>query len=73
MARAFDDLPDGTLISDKTIAVLFSVSRSTVWRWVKTGILPSPVPVGPRLTRWRMGDIRRVLHELAQQDQQEAE
>ena len=64
----FDNLPDGALVSDRVVAALFSVSRSTIWRWAKGGALPKPIPVGPRLTRWRLGDVRAVLAALARQD-----
>lgn len=38
------------------------VSRSTWWEGVRTGRYPQPVrTLGPRITAWRVADIRRLL------------
>ena len=28
---------------DSELAVRYSVSRATIWRWVKNGLLPKPI------------------------------
>lgn len=40
------------------------VSRSTWWAGVKNGRFPSPVKIGPRITAWRLKDIRNLIKEL---------
>ena len=40
------------------------VSKSTWWAGVKDGRFPKPVKLGPRITAWRVEDIR-VLIETA--------
>ncbi len=37
------------------------VSRSTWWAGVKSGRYPRPVKLGPRITAWRVEDIRRLI------------
>ncbi len=37
------------------------VSKSTWWAGVKTGRFPKPVKLGPRITAWRVEDIRRLI------------
>ena len=37
------------------------VSKSTWWEGVKTGRFPKPVKLGPRITAWRVEDIRRLM------------
>lgn len=37
------------------------VSRSTWWLGVKTGRFPQPVKLGPRITAWRVEDIRELI------------
>jgi hypothetical protein len=37
------------------------ISRSTWWAGVKTGRFPAPVKLGPRITAWRVEDIRRLI------------
>jgi prophage regulatory protein len=39
------------------------VSKSTWWAGVKTGRFPKPVKLGPRITAWRVEDIRALIEE----------
>jgi predicted DNA-binding transcriptional regulator AlpA len=41
------------------------VSKSTWWAGVKTGRYPRPVKLGPRITAWRVEDIRALIESLA--------
>jgi len=43
------------------IPALIPVSRSTWWAGVKSGRYPRPVKLGPRITAWRVEDIRRLI------------
>lgn len=40
------------------------VSKSTWWAGVKDGRYPKPVKLGPRITAWRVEDIRKLIEEL---------
>jgi prophage regulatory protein len=37
------------------------VSRSTWWAGIKDGRYPKPVKLGPRITAWRVEDIRVLI------------
>jgi prophage regulatory protein len=37
------------------------VGRSTRWAGVKSGRFPKPVKLGPRITAWRVEDIRALV------------
>jgi prophage regulatory protein len=37
------------------------VSKSTWWAGVKSGRYPQPVKLGPRITAWRVDDIRAFI------------
>jgi prophage regulatory protein len=37
------------------------VSKSTWWAGVKCGRYPKPVKLGPRITAWRVEDIRALI------------
>ena len=37
------------------------VSKSTWWAGVKAGRYPAPVKLGPRITAWRVEDIRALV------------
>jgi prophage regulatory protein len=41
------------------------VSKSTWWAGVKTGRYPKPVKLGPRITAWRVEDIRALIEGTA--------
>jgi prophage regulatory protein len=37
------------------------VSKSTWWAGIKAGRFPKPVKLGPRITAWRVEDIRTLI------------
>ena len=37
------------------------VSKSTWWKGVSTGRYPQPVKLGPRITAWRVEDVRTLI------------
>ena len=37
------------------------VSKSTWWAGVKSGRFPKPIKLGPRITAWRVEDIRTLI------------
>jgi hypothetical protein len=41
------------------------VSRSTWWEGVRRGRYPKPVKLGPRITVWRVEDIRALIEKGA--------
>ncbi|MEW6647828.1 MAG: AlpA family phage regulatory protein [Pseudomonadota bacterium] len=49
--------PSHTYISDRQIAERFSISRSTLWRWVAQGNFPAPFHLSPGCTRWRLSCV----------------
>lgn len=40
------------------------VSKSTWWAGVKSGRYPKPVKLGPRITAWKVEDIRTLIDEF---------
>jgi len=40
------------------------VSKSTWWAGVKIGRYPKPVKLGPRVTAWRIEDIRAYIQSV---------
>ena len=43
------------------IPAVIPVSKSTWWEGVKSGRFPKPVKLGPRITAWRVEDIRALI------------
>ncbi len=59
----FVRLPDiiGNAKADPPIKPVYPVSRSTWWEGVRSGRYPQPVKLGPRITAWRVEDIRALI------------
>ncbi|ADI83305.1 helix-turn-helix transcriptional regulator [Geobacter sulfurreducens] len=49
--------------ADPPIAPIIPVSKSTWWAGVKSGRYPQPIKLGPRITAWRVEDIRELVRE----------
>jgi predicted DNA-binding transcriptional regulator AlpA len=45
------------------IPAIIPVSKSTWWAGVKSGRFPKPIKLGPRITAWRVEDIRDLIRE----------
>jgi predicted DNA-binding transcriptional regulator AlpA len=43
------------------------LSKSTWWAGVKDGRYPKPVKLGPRITAWRVEDIRKLIQQASSQ------
>ena len=59
------DLPDDTLITQRDVLHIIRVSRTSLWRGVKTGQYPEPIKMGPRMNRWHLGKIRELVRSAA--------
>jgi len=62
---AFPHLPDEALTDIKIVSAVTSRSPASIWRDVKAGRLPAPHKIGPRSTRWKVGELRAALAQLA--------
>ncbi len=53
------------IIGDKKanppIPPLIPVSAATWWNKVRSGHYPQPVKLGPRITAWRVEDVRKLI------------
>lgn len=43
------------------VPAIIPVGKSTWWAGVKAGRFPKPVKLGPRVTAWRVEDIRALI------------
>lgn len=48
-----------TYLSVKQLAARYSASVPTIWRWARETDFPSPVKLGPNVTRWRLEDVEK--------------
>ncbi len=51
----------GNSKAEPPIPAIIPVSRSNWWLGVANGVYPAPVKLGPRMTAWRIEDIREFL------------
>lgn len=56
-------------IESKEICELLNISRSTLWRLVKTDHFPPPVRFANDFLRWRIADVNDYLAHKYQQAQ----
>lgn len=54
--------------SNPPIPAIIPVSKSTWWAGVKSGRFPKPVKLGPRITVWRVEDIRALIQKAPSPD-----
>jgi prophage regulatory protein len=47
--------------ADPPIPPIIPISKSTWWAGVRSGRYPSSVKLGPRITVWRIEDIRKLI------------
>ena len=43
------------------VPAIIPVKKSCWWNGVKSGRFPKPVKLGPRITAWRVEDIRNLI------------
>lgn len=61
----FQSLPDCAFVDARVVCPLYGISMATLWRRIAQGLVPQPVKLSVRSTRWRVGDLRKHLREVA--------
>lgn len=54
-------LPETGFVRLPQVLNVFPVSKSTWWAGVKDGRFPQSVKLGPKITAWRVEDIRALI------------
>ncbi len=54
----------GNSKSQPPLPPIIPVKKTCWWAGVKTGRFPKPVKLGPRVTAWRVEDIRDLIESL---------
>jgi len=57
-------IPATGFLRAKDVLMFFPVSRSSWWAGVAEGRYPAPVKLGPRMSAWRVEDIRDLIAKL---------
>jgi prophage regulatory protein len=61
MTTSEASLPPAGFLRLKQVLKLYPVSASTWGAGVKSGRFPKPVKLGPRVTAWRVEDVRALI------------
>jgi predicted DNA-binding transcriptional regulator AlpA len=62
----FDQLPDSAHVRLPVVCGLRGVGPATVWRHAKLGLIPKPKKLGPNVTAWNVGELRRSMAAAAE-------
>lgn len=57
-------LPEVGFVRLPDVLKVYPVSKSHWWAGVKEGRYPKPVKLGPKITAWRVDDIRDLIERL---------
>ena len=57
----FSYLPDESLVRLPILMALYGLSKASIYRFIKDGIIPAPIKLSSRTSVWNVGDIRKNL------------
>lgn len=60
---------DDALVRLPVILSVYPIGASSWWRGIVQGKYPRPVKLSPRVSAWRVADIRRLLQAHAKNDE----
>ncbi|MBT3777061.1 MAG: AlpA family phage regulatory protein [Pelagibacteraceae bacterium] len=61
----FSYLPDESLVRLPILMALYGLSKASIYRFIKDGIIPAPIKLSERTSVWNVGDIRKNLRSKA--------
>jgi predicted DNA-binding transcriptional regulator AlpA len=63
-------LPETGFVRLPTILKVIPIGKSTWWEGVKTGLYPKPVKLGPRISAWRVEEIKELIEKLTAREEE---
>ena len=52
-------------LTDKEMATIYGVSRSTIWRWAQLGAIPKAQKIGANTARWDGAEVKESMEKAA--------
>lgn len=65
MLQNFSYLPNESLVRLPILMALYGLSKASIYRFIKDGIIPAPIKLTGRTSVWIVGDIRNNLRSKA--------
>ncbi|MFZ2957685.1 MAG: AlpA family phage regulatory protein [Candidatus Ozemobacteraceae bacterium] len=59
--RPRNDFPENGFLRAAQVTKMLGISKTSLWRGVKTGRYPNPVKLGPNTTVWKVLEIRALI------------
>ncbi len=59
------DLPSEGFVRLPVIMQALGIKKSFFWEQVKEGRFPKPIKIGPRVSVWRVEDIRQLINDIS--------
>ena len=59
------DLPSEGFVRLPVILQALGIKKSFFWEQVKEGRFPKPIKIGPRVSVWRVEDIRQLINDIS--------
>jgi predicted DNA-binding transcriptional regulator AlpA len=63
--------PIDSLMTAKEVAARYGLNRTTIWRWVNSGLVPKPVVQRPKFTRWSAHQVSAAIEALKTAERKE--
>lgn len=60
----FDALPTAAHVRLPVVKILYGCSSATIWRCVKSKLIPAPRRFATRVTAWNVGELRKSLENI---------
>ena len=62
LLNQFCSAPEEGLVKINTVQALWgNISRTTVWRFIRSGKIPRPIKIGGRTCSWQISTLREAL------------
>jgi prophage regulatory protein len=49
------------MLGVKQLCALLGISRATLYRWIKDGLIPAPIQLGPRRVAFPLASIEQFI------------
>lgn len=52
------------LLRPKDVCMILSIGKTTLYKYIKAGIIPKPVKWGQRISYWRSSEIEKLIDKI---------
>ena len=67
--RLITPLPQEGFVRLPQVLRVLGIGKTTFWEGIKAGRFPAPIKLGPRMSVWKVDDIRSLISRIAENGQ----